>query len=72
METSRARCIDEGLASSDRLNASEKAYVRFDVEKTWKPDEVSVLFIAESPPWNGKQRYFYRQDVVENRTNRAR
>lgn len=63
------RCIDECLASADRLRASEKAYVKFDVEKTWKPDEVNVLFVAEAPPWNGKQRYFYHQDIVENRTN---
>lgn len=62
------RCIDECLASPDRLNTSEKAYVKFDVEKTWKPEKVNVLFIAESPPWNGKQRYFYREDIVENRT----
>lgn len=40
------RCIDEGIASSDRLNASEKVYVKFDVEKTWKPIEVNVLLIA--------------------------
>jgi hypothetical protein len=60
--------MDAGLASSDRLNASEKAYAKFDVEKMWKPDKVNVLFIAESPPWNGKQRYFYREDIVENRT----
>jgi hypothetical protein len=63
------RCINDGLTCADRLRTSEKAYVKFDVEKTWKPDEVNVLFIAESPPWNGKQRYFYNQDIIENRTN---
>jgi uracil-DNA glycosylase len=63
------KCIDIGLVASDRLNTSRKPYVQFDVEGKWRPDKVKVLFIAESPPWNGKQRYFYNQTVVENRTN---
>lgn len=53
------KCTDFGLVGSDRLNTLQKPYVQFDVEKNWKPAEVSVLFIAESPPWNGKQSYFY-------------
>jgi uracil-DNA glycosylase len=54
-------CIDLSLVSSDRLDTCEKPYVRFGVEKKWKPDRISVLFIAESPPPNG---YFYDQDEV--------
>jgi len=50
------KCIDQKLVSSDRLDTSEKPYVRFQVEKKWKPDKVKVLFIAESPPPKG---YFY-------------
>jgi uracil-DNA glycosylase len=53
------KCIDLGLAGADRLNVHEKPYVEFHVEKKWKPDKVNVLFVAESPPWNGKQSYFY-------------
>ena len=63
------KCVDLGLASSDRLDTHQKPYIDFDVEKRWKPGKVSVLFIAESPPWNGKQRYFYNPDVVEKRIN---
>jgi len=62
------KCIDLGIASSDRLNSHQKPYVQFAVEGKWKPlDEVDVLFIAESPPWNGKQRYFYNPNVGDER-----
>jgi len=57
------KCIDLGIARSDRLSPHQKPYVNFGVERKWKPDEVRVLFIAESPPWNGKQRYFYNPSV---------
>ena len=63
------KCIDLELAGSDRLNTDQKPYVRFDVERKWKPDRVKVLFIAESPPRDEEQRYFYNPYVVENRTN---
>lgn len=64
------KCVNLGIAGSDRLDIHQKPYVKFDVERKWKPtDKVEVLFIAESPPWDGKQRYFYNPDVVEKRTN---
>lgn len=62
------RCIDLKLVSYDKLNADQKPYVQFDVERSWKPGKVDVLFVAESPPWNGKQRYFYNP-VAEKRIN---
>ena len=64
------KCVDNGVASSDRLNTDQKPYVQFDVERKWKPrGRVEVLFIAESPPWDGKERYFYNPDVDEKRTS---
>lgn len=63
------KCVDVGIVGSDRLNTHQKPYVQFDVARKWKPDRVKVLFIAESPPWNGQQRYFYNPSVVEKRTN---
>ena len=64
------RCIDLGIASFDRLNTHQKPFVQFDAERKWKPiNKVGVLFVAESPPWDGKQRYFYNTDDVEKRTN---
>ena len=64
------KCIDQRYANKDRLVTSEKPFVKFNVWKKWKPDgNVTVLFVAESPPWNGKQRYFCNLDVVEKRTN---
>lgn len=54
-----SRCIDIGITDSSRLILSQKPYVKFDVERKWRPNRVCVLFIAESPPKNGKQRYFY-------------
>ena len=65
-----SKCIDHRLAGSDRLNTHQKPYVQFNVERKWKPpDKVEVLFVAESPPWDGKQRYFYNPNVVEKRTS---
>ena len=64
-----SKCIDLRLVDSNRLNTFQKPFVKFDVEKKWKPYEVKVLFIAESPPWNEKRRYFYNPNVVEKRTN---
>jgi uracil-DNA glycosylase len=63
------KCLDERIVSHDTLIASKKPYVEFNVEEEWKRDRVSILLIAESPPWNGKQRYFYNQKVAEKRTN---
>lgn len=60
------KCID--LESDNRLITNNKPYVKFQVEQKWKPKKVKVLFIAESPPWNGKQRYFYNE-TNEKRTN---
>ena len=53
------RCLDIGITGSSRLNTDQKPYVKFDVERKWRPSRVRVLFIAESPPRNRKQRYFY-------------
>jgi len=55
--------------SQERINPLEKPYVKYKVEERWQLKPVEVLFVAESPPWNGKQRYFYNQDVDEQRTN---
>ena len=56
--------------SPDRLNPTEKPYVKFQVEQIWKPNNgnINVLFIAESPPWNGKQNYFYNPNTFKKRT----
>ena len=61
------KCLD--LEFSSRLNFVGKPFVKFQVEKIWKPKQVKVLFVAESPPWNGKQSYFYNQNQGDNRTN---
>jgi len=63
------KCVSLGIADFDRLNTHQKPYIQFNVERKWKPDKVKTLFIAESPPWDGKQRYFYNPDVVEKQTN---
>jgi uracil-DNA glycosylase len=59
------RCIR--LRIPDRLYTSEKPYVKFQVEQHWKPEDgnIKVLFIAESPPWSGKQSYFYNPNTLE-------
>jgi len=57
------RCLDIGIAGSSRLNTDQKPYVKFDVERKWRPSRVRVLFIAESPPRNRKQRYFYNSSA---------
>ena len=56
----------------ERINPSEKPFVKYQVEQKWQRKPVEVLFVAESPPWNGKQQYFYNQDVYEKRTNLRR
>jgi hypothetical protein len=48
--------------------AIDKPYLRFQVEEKWLPNQVTVLFVAESPPWD-KERYFYKQDMTGNGTN---
>lgn len=63
------KCVDVGIVGSVRLDTHQKPYVQFDVARKWKPDRVKVLFIAESPPWNEKRRYFYNPNVVEKRIN---
>lgn len=61
------KCIS--LTSDNRLKIDNKPYVKFQVETKWKPKTgIKVLFIAESPPWNGNQRYFYHE-IDEKRTN---
>ena len=57
------------LKFSSKINSMKKPFVKFQVEEIWKPKQVEVLFIAESPPWNGKQSYFYNQNTCDNRTN---
>jgi uracil-DNA glycosylase len=43
-----------------RIKTIDKPYVFFQVDKKWLPKQgVKVLFVAESPPWNGERRYFY-------------
>jgi hypothetical protein len=51
--------------------AIDKPYLRFQVEEKWRPSHVKVLFVAESPPWD-KERYFYKQDMTGNGTNRKK
>jgi uncharacterized phage protein (TIGR02220 family) len=64
------KCTKCENLEDDRLGTDEKPCVKFQVETKWKPKNgINVLFIAESPPWNGKQRYFYNPDIVEKRTN---
>jgi len=53
----------------ERINPVEKPFAKYKVEEKWQRKPIEVLFVAESPPWNGKQRYFYNQDVDEQRTN---
>jgi uracil-DNA glycosylase len=48
--------------------AIDKPYLRFQVEEKWRPNQVKVLFVAESPPWD-KERYFYKEDMTGNGTN---
>jgi len=48
----------------------DKPYALFSVEEKWLPKRrINVLFIAESPPWNGKQSYFYNQAEDKKSTN---
>ena len=54
---------------SSRLNSVGKPFVNFQVEESWKPKQVKVLFVVESPPWNGNQAYFYNQNSRNKRTN---
>ena len=54
------KCMN--LPGFDRLETDNRPYVAFRVDLDWKPlNSISVLFIAESPPWdrNGNQPYFY-------------
>lgn len=37
---------------------------RYRVYEKWKPDEVRVLFIAESPPWRKESVYFYNPERI--------
>ena len=60
-------CLE--FENQERINPVEKPFAKYKVEEKWQRKPVEVLFIAESPPWNGKQRYFYNQDVDEQRTN---
>lgn len=57
------KCIYLHPEYSDRLNTRNKPYVFYEVEKKWKPRQVRVLFVAESPPRNGKEHYFYNMQV---------
>lgn len=51
-------CIN--LDCAYRLKIFEKPYIVFEVAEKWLSNgRVNVLFVAESPPWNGEQRYFY-------------
>ena len=38
-----------------------KPYVKFNVFEGWRPTKVKVLFIAESPPKDGDDGYFYNE-----------
>ena len=65
MTISEEICVCEGcknLPGYERLETKVKPYVAFRVESAWKPhNDIKVLFIAESPPWdrNDAQPYFY-------------
>ena len=65
MTISEEICVCEGcknLPGYERLETKVKPYVAFRVESAWKPhNDIKVLFIAESPPWdrNDTQPYFY-------------
>ena len=61
--------ICRSLVDSNKLMTSKKPYVEFQVEEKWKPKKVKILFVAESPPWNGEQRYFYNPNIDEKDTN---
>ncbi len=62
-ECANLRCVN-------RLKITEKPYVTSKVEEKWLPRKgVDTLFIAESPPWNGKQSYFYNAAETGKRTN---
>jgi len=48
----------------------DKPYALFSVEENWLPKgRINVLFIAESPPWNGEQSYFYNRAEDKKSTN---
>ena len=58
------------LKSARRLKMEDKPYATFRVEEKWLPKgKINVLFIAESPPWNGKQSYFYNRAEDNKSTN---
>ena len=46
---------------SQVLCMKPKPYVKFDVLEKWKPAKLKVLFIAESPPKDGDEGYFYNE-----------
>ena len=48
------------------LCTKPKPYVKFNVLENWKPIKVKVLFIAESPPKDRDEAYFYN-DKTEGR-----
>ena len=59
-----SKCKDcKNYANPNRFSTAKKPYVNFYVEEKWKPQLVKVLFIAESPPWQG---YFYDQKTGNN------
>jgi uncharacterized phage protein (TIGR02220 family) len=53
---------------ANAIDFKEKPCIVFQVEKQWLPSKVTVLFLAESPPWS-KDRYFYKTDMTGNKTH---
>jgi uracil-DNA glycosylase len=59
-------CIQ--YAKSNKIDYTAKPYNVFQVEKLWLPSKVTVLFLAESPPWS-RDRYFYKTDMTGNKVH---
>lgn len=62
----RIRQCEDCKKYAQVLCTKPKPYVKFDVLEKWKPAKVKVLFIAESPPKDGDEAYFYN-DQTEGR-----
>jgi len=59
----RIRLCEDCRANIQVLCTKPKPYVEFDVIEKWKPAKVKALFIAESPPKDGDDCYFYNEKM---------
>jgi len=41
-------------------------FERYKVHEDWEPKSVRLLFLAESPPWNCPENYFYNREYQGN------